>query len=337
VIGRPAGVRRRSPGRGNHTFDGYRQYLPAGPAVAYGGVVDNRSEIREFLTSRRARISPDEVGIPAYGDRRVAGLRRGEVAVMAGVSVEYYTRLERGNLRGVSDSVLDAVARALRLDDTERAHLSDLARVANASTAVRAGKRPASDAVRTGVRQLLAGMTMIPAFVRNNRFDILAVNDLGRALYAPLFTTSLTGPPHAPVNTVRFIFLDARAEYFYRDWGRVAADSVGALRVQAGRNPYDRDLSNLIGELATRSDDFRVRWGAHEVYVHGSAVKRFNHPAIGAIELAVEAMPLAGDAEQTLIAYSAEPGSPNEDALRLLASWSASPDSATPAAAELSD
>lgn len=293
--------------------------------------MDNRSEIREFLTSRRARISPEQAGIPAYGDRRVAGLRRGEVAALAGVSVEYYTRLERGNLRGVSESVLDAVSRALRLDDTELAHLRALAGTANASPSTRAKRPAAPAAVRPAVRHLLAGMTMVPAFVRNNRFDILAANPLGRALYAPVFAAGFT-----PANTARFVFLDARAPYFYADWDRVAKDSVGALRVEAGRNPHDRELSNLIGELATRSDQFRVWWGAHDVYVHRTVIKRFRHPVIGDIELAAEVLPLSGDTDQVLVAYSAAPGSAAEDGLRLLASWAASPEGLDAVRADLS-
>lgn len=285
-------------------------------------MVDNRSEIREFLTSRRAKVTPQQAGIPAYGSRRVAGLRRGEVAVLAGVSVEYYTRLERGNLSGVSASVLDAVARALQLDDTERAHLRDLAEAANTPTATApARRRPAQPKVRPSVHHLLAAMTATPAFVRNHLFDIVAVNPLGRALYSPMYSGRT-----APVNSARFIFLDSRAPEFFVGWERVARDTVGALRVQVGRKPYDRELSNLIGELSTRSDEFRVWWGAHDVYVHRHATKRFRHPVVGEIELTAEAMPLSGDADQTFVAYSAEPGTPAEDSLRVLASWMATPD-----------
>jgi transcriptional regulator with XRE-family HTH domain len=285
--------------------------------------MDHRSEIRAFLTSRRARVTPEQAGIPAYGNRRVSGLRRGEVAALAGVSVEYYTRLERGNLGGVSEGVLDAIAGALRLDETERAHLDDLARAANTSTAARNRRRPAQATVRAGVRNLLAAMTATPAFVRNNRFDMLAANPLGRALYAPMFTAATE-----PVNTARFIFLDVRAPAFFIDWEQVAHDTVGALRVEAGRNPYDRELSNLIGELSTRSDHFSVWWGTHDVYVHRHVTKRLRHPLVGDLELAAEAMPLSGDTGQTLVAYSAEPGSPADDSLRVLASWAATADNA---------
>jgi hypothetical protein len=293
--------------------------------------VDQRSEIREFLTTRRSRVSPDQAGIPVSGDRRVAGLRRGEVAALAGISVEYYTRLERGNLRGVSDSVLDAVSRALRLDDVQRTHLRNLATAANGSAA-RTSRRTPPSPVRPATRYLLAAMTMAAAFVRNSRYDILAANPLGRALYAPLFTAPLFTAPETPVNTARFVFLDERAPGFFVDWERVAADSVGALRVQAGLTPHDPALSALIGDLATRSDEFRVRWGAHDVYVHRHTSKRFRHPVIGEVELAVETMPLSGDPDQVLVAYSAAPGSPAEDGLRLLASWAAADQSTVEAA-----
>ena len=275
--------------------------------------MDNRAEIRTFLTSRRARITPDQAGLPAYGgSRRVEGLRRGEVAMLAGVSVEYYTRLERGNLAGVSDSVLDALARALQLDETEQTHLYDLARAASTPAATaRARRRPTPSQVRPSVQHLLAAMTAAPAFVRNNRFDILAANPLGRSLYSPMFTAS----PGA-VNTARFVFLDPRSTGFFVDWERVARDAVGALRVEAARNPYDRDLSDLIGELSTRSDPFRAWWGTHDVYVH-------RHALVGDLTLAHEAMSLPGDAGLTMVAYSAEPGSPSEDGLKLLASWTA--------------
>jgi PAS domain-containing protein len=280
--------------------------------------MDDRAEIRTFLTSRRARLTPEQVGLPDYGGaRRVAGLRRGEVAMLAGVSVEYYTRLERGNLGGVSDSVLDAVARALRLDETERTHLLDLARGANTTSTARARRRPAESHVRASVRHILTAMTA-PAYVRNNRFDMLAANPGGLALYSELYLGA-EGPP----NTARFIFLDPNATRFFVDWERIARDAVGALRIQAGKNPYDRQLSNLIGELSTRSEDFRTWWAKHDVYVHGYGKKRFHHPVVGDLELAFDAMELPGNSGLTMIAYSAEPGSPSEDNLKLLASWSA--------------
>ena len=280
--------------------------------------MDSRAEIRTFLTSRRARLTPAEAGLPSYGgSRRVAGLRRGEVAMLAGVSVEYYTRLERGNLGGVSDSVLDAVVRALQLDETERSYLYDLARAANTSASARDRRRPTASKVRPSVQRILTAMTA-PAFVRNNRFDILAANPLAAALYCEMFAG-----PARPVNTARFAFLDPCARRFFVDWERIARDSVGALRIQAGHNPYDKELSNLIGELSTRSDDFRTRWAQQEVHVHRFGSKRFHHPVVGELELTYDAMELPGDAGLAMIAYSAEPGSASDNALKLLASWSA--------------
>jgi transcriptional regulator with XRE-family HTH domain len=283
--------------------------------------MDNRSEARAFLTSRRARVSPEQAGIPAYGSRRVAGLRRGEVAALAGVSVEYYTRLERGNLAGASDSVLDAVARALRLDDTETAHLHHLARAAGRIPArarvCTAREKPPE--IRPAVRRVLDSMTGVPAFLRNHRFDVLAANPLGLALYAPMFPA---GRPR-PTNSMRFTFLDPQAQAFYPGWGRIARSAVAALRIAAARHPHDQQLMNLIGELSTRSEPFRGMWAAQDVYVHRHGSKRFRHPAIGELELAYEAFELAGDETLTVLTYSAEPGTPSGDGLELLASWAA--------------
>jgi transcriptional regulator with XRE-family HTH domain len=283
-------------------------------------VVDNRDDIREFLASRRARITPEQAGLPDFGgSRRVAGLRRAEVAMLAGVSPDYYTRLERGNLSGVSDSVLDALCRALRLDEAERSHLHDLARAAN--TSPRARRRPTKQQVRPGTRHLLGAMTEAPAFVRNGRLDILAANRLAEVLYSPAFDTAAR-----PVNLARFCFLDPRADDFYPDWDDAAHTTVALLRTEAGRDPYDKALTDLIGELVTRSDDFRVRWGAHDVRLHHTGVKRFQHPIVGRLDLGFEAMPMPADPGLTLTAYSAEPGTPASDALRLLASWAATTD-----------
>lgn len=280
-------------------------------------VVDNRNDIREFLASRRARITPDEAGLPDFGgSRRVPGLRRAEVAMLAGVSPDYYTRLERGNLAGVSDSVLDALCRALRLDEAERSHLYDLARAAG--TGPRARHRPARQQVRAGTQHLLDAMTEAPAFVRNGRLDILAANRLGQALYSPAFDTTAL-----PANLARFCFLDPRAEKFYPSWDEAASTTVALLRTEAGRDPYDKALTDLVGELVTRSDDFRIRWGAHEVRLHHTGVKTFQHPIVGRLELGFEAMPMPADPGLTLTAYSAEPGTPASDALRVLASWAA--------------
>ncbi|WP_422773362.1 helix-turn-helix transcriptional regulator [Plantactinospora sp. WMMC1484] len=279
--------------------------------------MDLQDDVREFLGSRRARITPEQAGLPSFGGiRRVAGLRRAEVAMLAGVSPDYYTRLERGNLSGASDGVLDAIARALQLDEAERSHLYDLARAAN--TSPRARRRPARQRIRPGVQSLLDAMTDAAAFVRNGRLDILAANQLGRALYAPAFDT-----PDRPVNLARFCFLDPRAQDFYANWDEAADTTVAVLRTEAGRDPYDRALTNLVGELATRSDDFRTRWAMHNVRLHQTGAKRFQHPVIGRLDLAFEAMPLSADPGLTLTAYSAPLGTPAHDTLRLLASWAA--------------
>ena len=287
--------------------------------------MDTRNEIREFLTSRRAKITPEQAGLRTYGDnRRVPGLRREEVALLAGVSVDYYTRLERGNASGVSESVLEALARALQLDEAERAHLFDLARATHTTTRTR--RRPAKQRVRPSVQRILDAMTAAPAFVRNGRMDILAANRLGYAFYSQHFDS-----PHRPANSARFIFLDPRATDFYVDWDQVATDAVAILRSEAGRDPYDRGLSDLVGELSTRSETFRTRWAAHNVRFHDTGVKRFHHPVVGHFELAFETMPLSADEGLMMFVYTAEVGSKSEEALNLLASWSATLDQAEPA------
>jgi transcriptional regulator with XRE-family HTH domain len=280
--------------------------------------VDHRAEIREFLTTRRAKITPQQAGLPVYGGhRRVAGLRREEVSLLAGVSVDYYTRLERGNLTGASEAVLDAVARALQLDEAERSHLFDLARTANASPT--AGRRGAGvQRVRPGILRLLDSITAAPAWVRNDRLDFLAGNPLGYALYSELFTD-----PVRPANNARFTFLNPRAHDFYDNWNGIANDIVAVLRSEAGRNPYDRALTDLIGELSTRSEEFRVRWANHDVRFHRTGAKTLHHPIVGRLDLAYEALEFPGDPGITLLAYTAEPGSTTHDALNLLASWAA--------------
>jgi len=276
--------------------------------------MDTRSEVREFLSTRRARLTPDQAGLPAFGgNRRVPGLRREEVSLLAGVSVDYYTRLERGDLSGVSDSVLDSLARALQLDDAETAHLFDLARTANASPVARKPRKKA-ESIRPSIQRLLDAMTGAPALVSNNYFDYLGANALGRALYAPLWAE---GPP----NSARFAFLDPAAQDFYVDWERNTQDLVAALRGEAGRNPYDRKLSDLVGELSTRSDRFRMLWAAHNVRYHRSGTKRLNHPVVGEIELVYEAFELPADPGLRMATYTAEPGTPSEDKLKMLASW----------------
>ncbi len=282
--------------------------------------MDAGKEIREFLTSRRARISPERAGLPWYGDnRRVPGLRREEVAMLAGVSVDYYTRLERGNARGVSENVLEALTRALQLDDAERAHLFDLARAADA--APRRRRRSTPGRLRPSVQRVLDAINAAPAFVRNGRMDILAANRLGRAFYSQHYDS-----PHGPPNSARFIFLDPRAGDFYADWEQVATDAVAVLRSEAGRDPYDRGLSDLVGELSTRSEMFRTRWAAHNVRYHDTGSKRFHHPVVGDLSLTYETMQLAADEGLLLFVYTAEPGSKSEEAMSLLASWAATPE-----------
>ena len=286
--------------------------------------MDARNEIREFLTSRRARITPEQAGLRTYGgNRRVPGLRREEVALLAGVSVDYYTRLERGNASGVSETVLEALARALQLDEAERAHLFDLARAAHATSPRR--RRAPAQQVRPSVQRILDAITAAPAFVRNGRMDLLAANRLGRAFYSQHFDS-----PHGPPNSARFIFLDARATGFYVDWEQVATDAVAVLRSEAGRDPYDRGLSDLVGELSTRSETFRTRWAAHNVRFHDTGFKRFHHPVVGDLSLTFETMELAADPGLTMFVYTTDVGSKSEEALNLLASWAASIDEAVP-------
>jgi transcriptional regulator with XRE-family HTH domain len=288
--------------------------------------VDAANELSQFLTSRRAKVTPEQAGLPTYGQRRVPGLRREEVASLAGVSVEYYKRLERGNATGASDGVLEALADALRLDDAERAHLFDLARAAS-PIAPRRRRRPVRQRVRPAVQQILDTIGA-PATVSNMRGDYLAANQLGRALYAPLFESR-----EQPPNSARFTFLDPAAQEFFVDWEKVAKDLVAALRSMAGRNPYDRALSDLVGELSTRSEPFRTRWAAHNVRYHQTGTKRLHHPIVGDLELSYEVMELAADTELRLAIFTAEPGSRSEEALNLLASWAATPahEPATPA------
>ena len=280
-----------------------------------------RAEIRQFLSTRRARITPEQAGLPSYGGdrRRVPGLRREETALLVGVSPQYYIRLERGDATGVSESVLEGIARALRLDDAERAHLLDLLRTAGApSRARKRRRRSAADRVRPTIQRLVDAMPTVPAVVLNGRLDVLAHNPLGRALFSPLYDTG------EPVNNARLVFLDPRAMSLFRDWETVANDTVALLRAEAGRDPYDRQLSDLVGELSTRSEDFRVRWAAHDVRIHSTGVKRLHHPIVGDLDLPFESLPLQAGASISLVTYLAEPGSPTQDALVLLASWAAS-------------
>lgn len=283
--------------------------------------MDNREEVREFLTSRRAKITPDQAGLPSGSRRRVPGLRRSEVAALADVSVEYYAKLERGNLAGVSPAVLEAVARALRLDDAERAHLLHLAQAADGSDALTRPRRRRATSGWTPHRSLqwtLDAITAGPAFVRNGRMDLLAANHLARAFYTDVYAA-----PGNRTNLARFNFLDPASRRFYPDWDQAADTVVAILRTEAGRNPHDKDLHDLVGELSTRSEEFRTRWGAHNVRHHGTGTKRFHHAAVGGLTLAFEGLDMAAEPGLTLTIYTAEPGSPSEEALRLLASWAA--------------
>ncbi|MGW4807452.1 helix-turn-helix domain-containing protein [Kitasatospora sp. NPDC004272] len=280
--------------------------------------MSTESDIREFLASRRAKITPQQAGLPAYGgNRRVPGLRREEVALLAGVSIDYYVRLERGHLAGASEEVLDAVAGALQLDDAERAHLFDLARAA-AKRPTRRTKRPAK-ALPDSVLRVLASMTESPAFIRNGRLDILATNPLGRALYAPLFP----GPTAQTTNIARAQFLTPGGRDFFPDWETGVNTTVALLRTEAGRAPHDSELTGLIGELVTRSEEFRIAWAKHNVRLHHTGRKAFRHPAVGVLALDFDAMELPAQPGLTLTAYSAAPGTTDHDALRLLASWAA--------------
>lgn len=288
--------------------------------MTYVRVMDTRNDIREFLTTRRARLTPGQVGLPDFGGRRrVPGLRREEVALVAGMSVEYYVRLERGNATGVSEAVLEGISRALKLDDAERSHLYDLVRAANKGAHPRRRRpRARTQQVRPGVQQLLDAMDNVPALVQNGRLDIIAVNTLGRAVFSQMFEQ-----PQQPANFVRYVFLDPRAQDFYRDWDDAAQQTVALLRTEAGRTPHDRVLSDLVGELSTRSDAFRTLWASHDVREHRTGIKIIHHPVVGDLDLSYEAMNLTSDRGLLLLAYTAEPGSPSRDALTMLSSWAA--------------
>jgi transcriptional regulator with XRE-family HTH domain len=282
--------------------------------------VETKEQVREFLTSRRARITPEQAGLTSYRSRRVPGLRREEVAVLAGLSVPYYTRLERGDIGGASESVLEALAQALQLDDAERAHLFDLARTAHPTTA-RPRRRQAKQRIRPEIQWTLDAITGAAAYVSNERLDILASNALGRALFSELYA----GPARPP-NNARFVFLDPRAQTFYRDWDRAARETAAILRSAAGRDPHDRDLSDLVGELATQSEAFRTHWAAHNVRFHATATKQLHHPDVGELSLSFNRLDIAADQGLTLFTYAAEPGSRSEEALKLLGSWAATTD-----------
>jgi transcriptional regulator with XRE-family HTH domain len=295
--------------------------------------MDNRSEVREFLMSRRARLTPELAGIPAGANRREAGLRRSEVATLAGVSVEYYAKLERGAIAGASASVLDAVSQALQLDDTERAHLLDLARAADGIPASGRGRRRTvrNPATRPSLHWALEAITDGVAIVRNAQSDVVAFNPLGRAFYSPVIGDGGRTP-----NLARFQFLDPASREFYPDWELFAEMCVAVMRAEAGRDPHNRAIQDLVGELSTRSEAFRQLWGAHNVRTHGAGTKRFHHPIVGDLTLAYEELAITAEPGHILLIYTAEPGSPSAESLRLLASWQADHASilSSPASAE---
>lgn len=279
---------------------------------------DPCNEIKEFLVSRRARLTPEQAGLRAYGgNRRVTGLRREEVAILAGVSVDYYVRMERGSLAGASDGILEALASALQLDDAERAHLFHLARRSAVRTTAHRHK-PATT-VRKSLQQVLNALTDAPACIRNSRYDVLAMNPLADALYSPILAD-----PRRPANTARFLYLgtDAARDFFV-DYDQLTKDAAAKLRMEAGRHPHDEGLITLVGELSTRSELFRQRWASQDVRLQRSGRKRFRHPVVGRLDLDVESLDLPDDADLHLIIYTAAAGTATADGLALLASWAA--------------
>jgi transcriptional regulator with XRE-family HTH domain len=277
-----------------------------------------RAEIREFLRSRRARIAPEQTTLPAYGgNRRVKGLRREEVALLAGISVDYYVRMERGSLAGASSGVLDAVASALQLDEAERLHLSHLA--SQSPNRSRPRRRKADVTVRPALQQVLDAITDAPAWIRNDRFDVMAMNPLARALYSPVLAD-----PRRPPNVARFVYLNPEtAKALFIDYDQIARDVAAKLRMEAGRNPHDDELIALVGELSTCSELFRQRWASHDVRVVRSGRKRLQHPIVGRLDLDYESMELVADTGLHLNVYTAAAGTPTADGLAVLASWAA--------------
>jgi transcriptional regulator with XRE-family HTH domain len=278
--------------------------------------MDLRTEISEFLRTRRARITPERAGLGTGGGRRVPGLRREEVAVLASISVDWYVRIERGNLTGVSDEVIDALAAALQLDDAETAHLHDLALAARRSTR-RSDARATGPVLRPGLRTIIDSMQGLPAWARNHRFEIIATNSLAQALYSDLLQSRI-----ADGNNARFTFLDPLARDFYVDWEQTANDVVAVLRGYVGANPADRRLSNLVGELATRSDDFSRRWAAYDVKYHRTGRKVLRHRVVGELDLGFEALALPDSTTLSLFVYYPA-DEPTGERLQLLESWAA--------------
>jgi transcriptional regulator with XRE-family HTH domain len=279
--------------------------------------MNGANDLRDFLTTRRARLTPQQAGLPDFGGRRrVPGLRREEVALLAGMSTEYYIRLERGNASGVSESVLGGVSRALQLEDAERSHLFDLVRTANVGTSPthRAAARKAQ--IRASLQQTIDAMSTVPVFVQNGRLDAVATNALGHALFSEMFID-----PRRPMNAARFVFLDPRAQLFYVDWERNTRQMVAILRREAGRNPYDKNLTDLVGELSTQSELFRKLWSAHDVREHRAGIKRIHHPVVGDLELTFETLDIKSEQGLQMLIFTAEPGSASNDGLQLLANW----------------
>jgi len=279
--------------------------------------MDNSDEVREFLISRRAKLTPADVGLPDVGRRRVPGLRRSEVATLAGVSIEYYAKLERGALAGASPSVLDAIARALQLDDAERTHLFHLAQAADGTARMLRPRRHQKQwTPRPSLQWALDSITA-PTIVRNGRMDLLATNRLGWAMHSSLYERTPSGPP----NFARYTFLDDDARRFYPDWDTAARTCVSILRTEAGRDPHDKAMHDLVGELSTCSDEFRRLWSSHDVRLHGAGTKAFHHTAVGELDLAYESMDMVSEPGLTMTIYAAEPASPTAERLALLASW----------------
>lgn len=277
--------------------------------------MDHSEEVTDFLRTRRDRITPEQAGIIGGGRRRVPGLRREELAMLTGVSVEYYARMERGDLRGVSLEVLDALARALKLDEAETDHLADLARAAGPTPPRRRRSKPLEQTVKPTLQRFLDAVTGAPTWVRDRRLDFVAANPLGRALYAPMLEDA-----SSQGNTARFTFLSPASRVFFPDWEANADDMVATLRTYAGQNPHDKGLTDLIGELVTRSDAFRHRWAKHDVRHHRAGLKRIHHPVVGDLELSYEAMEFPANPDWFMFAFTAEPGSPTEERLKLLGS-----------------
>ncbi|VXC38291.1 helix-turn-helix transcriptional regulator [Pseudoclavibacter sp. 8L] len=279
--------------------------------------MDIHDDLSAFLTSRRAKLTPSQAGLPDFGGRRrVPGLRREEVALLAGMSAEYYKRLERGNAGGVSEAVLDSVSRALHLDEAEHAHLHELVRAANEGMHPQRQRRTKKQQLSAAMQQTIDAMSTVPVFIQNGRLDAIATNTLGRALFGPMFEDART-----PVNAARFLFLDRRSHDFYRDWENNTRQIVALLRSEAGRSPHDRNLSNLVGELCTRSELFRRLWGAHDVREHRDGLKRVHHPVVGDLDLTYQSMDLASDRGLLMLVFSAEPGSASHERLQLLSNW----------------